>query len=179
MALSHDLLEQAHYLVELHSKEPKQAHLRRAVSAAYYALFHLLIDEALRVMTPASPPQLAEVMRRAFNHADMKNACQGFSSGNPQKEIKKIMSGYKGDDLPLSLSADLKLVARTFVNMQRKRHLADYDNLTTFTKIEVEELLDDTLSAFSAWTKIKEMPDNSDTNVFLCSLLLYKQWQRP
>ena len=176
MALSHDLLEQAHYLVELHSKEPKQAHLRRAVSAAYYALFHLLIDEALRVMTPASPPQLAEVMRRAFNHADMKNACQGFSSGNPQKEVRKVLMNYKDDDSPLLLSAELKLVSRTFVSMQRKRHLADYDNLTTFTTIEVEELLDDTLSAFSAWEKIKETPD---ANVFLCSLLLYKQWQRP
>lgn len=30
----------------IHRNEPSQAHLRRAVSTAYYAFFHLLISEA-------------------------------------------------------------------------------------------------------------------------------------
>ena len=47
MAFADDLLEQAYHLANRESGDPKQASLRRAVSTAYYALFHLLIDEAV------------------------------------------------------------------------------------------------------------------------------------
>ena len=44
-----DLLDQAVSLAKLDAKKPKQANLRRAVSSTYYALFHLLVDEACRI----------------------------------------------------------------------------------------------------------------------------------
>jgi len=47
MAFADDLLEQAYHLARRERKNPTQASLRRAVSTAYYALFHLLIDEAV------------------------------------------------------------------------------------------------------------------------------------
>jgi uncharacterized protein (UPF0332 family) len=47
MSFAHDLLEQAEHLVNRDGATPKQASPRRAVSTAYYALFHLLIDEAV------------------------------------------------------------------------------------------------------------------------------------
>ena len=43
MRLPEGLLEQAQHLVKREPKRPKQASLRRAISTAYYALFHLLI----------------------------------------------------------------------------------------------------------------------------------------
>ena len=46
MAYANDLLELAQHLAKLDSENPRQACLRRAVSTAYYALFHLLIAEA-------------------------------------------------------------------------------------------------------------------------------------
>ena len=46
MAFHDDLLELAQDLANLHPEDPHQASLRRAVSTAYYALFHLLISEA-------------------------------------------------------------------------------------------------------------------------------------
>jgi hypothetical protein len=47
MALADDLLEQAHHLAKREPKRPRQASLRRAVSTAYYSLFHLLISSAI------------------------------------------------------------------------------------------------------------------------------------
>ena len=47
MPFPDDLLEQAYDLAQKELISPKQASLRRAVSTAYYALFHLLIDEAV------------------------------------------------------------------------------------------------------------------------------------
>jgi hypothetical protein len=44
VAYHDDLLQQALELVHSKQRKPKQASLRRAVSTAYYALFHLLIS---------------------------------------------------------------------------------------------------------------------------------------
>ena len=47
MAYHDDLIQHAVFLSELNlPHEPKQVDLRRAVSAAYYGLFHLLTMEA-------------------------------------------------------------------------------------------------------------------------------------
>jgi len=47
MAYHDDLMEHAIFLSQLNlSGKPRQVDLRRAVSAAYYALFHLLTTEA-------------------------------------------------------------------------------------------------------------------------------------
>lgn len=47
MPFPDDLLEQAYDLAQKEATDPKQASLRRAVSTAYYALFHLLVEEAV------------------------------------------------------------------------------------------------------------------------------------
>jgi uncharacterized protein (UPF0332 family) len=44
MAFAEDLLRQAFLLLHKEPKTPTQASLRRSVSTAYYALFHLLIE---------------------------------------------------------------------------------------------------------------------------------------
>lgn len=48
MGLADDLLQQADHLATYEGVTPSQASLRRALSTAYYALFHLLIEEAAR-----------------------------------------------------------------------------------------------------------------------------------
>ena len=50
MSLHGDLLRQARHLAAKEPRRPLQASLRRAVSAAYYSLFHLLVDEAVNRM---------------------------------------------------------------------------------------------------------------------------------
>ncbi len=46
MALAQDLLEQAQHLAVYEGSNPSQAALRRSISTAYYALFHLLVEDA-------------------------------------------------------------------------------------------------------------------------------------
>ena len=72
MAFPDDLLEQAQHLAQREPKRPKQASLRRAVSTAYYALFHLLITETTRNWRrPAERHTLA----RMFEHTQMGKVC--------------------------------------------------------------------------------------------------------
>jgi len=52
--------------------KPKQALLRRAISAAYYSLFHLLNDDgAKRIKTSAT---LQPYVARSFQHASVQDA---------------------------------------------------------------------------------------------------------
>jgi uncharacterized protein (UPF0332 family) len=72
MAFPNDLLEQALHLANREPKRPKQASLRRAVSTAYYALFHLLsIETAKNWRRPAERPTVA----RMLEHMPMSKVC--------------------------------------------------------------------------------------------------------
>jgi hypothetical protein len=69
VAYHDELLQQAKELVHKNPNNPTQADLRRSVSPAYYALFHLLIFEAcLNWSNHVSRPGLA----RMFDHGVMK-----------------------------------------------------------------------------------------------------------
>src|SRR5262245_50068779 len=79
MALHEDLLAQAAWLTTKDARRPKQASLRRAVSTAYYALFHLLVDEASRFLVGgAKRIQLRHQLARAFEHGQMRHAASAF-----------------------------------------------------------------------------------------------------
>jgi hypothetical protein len=112
MSLAQDLLDQADHLINMDGASPKQASLRRAVSTAYYALFHLLIDEAVNNWGIA---RHRGKLARTFDHGSMKRTCDDYAknfyvAGKPASEVL------------------LKDVAKTFSDLQLKRHTADYDN---------------------------------------------------
>jgi hypothetical protein len=88
MSIPRDLLGQAEHLVELDPKRPKQANLRRAVSSAYYALFHLLVEEAAASLVVDR--DLRRLVRRAFDHAEMKDAAKAFGSASLPKSIAAV-----------------------------------------------------------------------------------------
>ena len=104
-------------------KKPKQANLRRAVSAAYYAVFHLLVDEACRIQIGAQHHQspFRQVLGRAFAHGVMKEACRSFGGGTLKKSVAK------GLPASFTIPGEILKLAETFIDLQDKRHLADYD----------------------------------------------------
>ena len=73
MSLPLDLLGQAKLLATKEFRRPRQASLRRSVSASYYALFHLLVDAATRRLVWGNERQeLRNCLTRAFDHGVMK-----------------------------------------------------------------------------------------------------------
>lgn len=81
-SLHRDLLEQAGHLARKEPKKPRQASLRRAVSTAYYALFHLLIAEAtVLLLTKTKNKALRHALARAFRHNTMKRVSSEFAKG--------------------------------------------------------------------------------------------------
>jgi len=142
MAFHNDLLRQAIQLVHKEPENPKQASLRRAISTAYYALFHLLISEAVANWNRHN---LRLSLGRAFNHTPMKEASNRVLNTNTFP--------FVGED-PMMV-AKLRTVAKAFVQLQDKRHIADYDNTTFWTRIESLEQVKSAEKAFAEWKLIR------------------------
>jgi uncharacterized protein (UPF0332 family) len=152
MALPEDLLEQALFLVRREPKRPKQASLRRAVSTAYYAIFHLLIHEAVTNWRRRGERNL---LSRMFEHGVMKKAC-----------AKKCKELENKADVGLR---NLYFVADTFVQMQQHRHIADYDNDTKWTRVDAMNQVNAVADAFETWKSIR---GDREAQKFLVSLLI-------
>jgi uncharacterized protein (UPF0332 family) len=152
MAFPEDLLQLAYDLV-MDEEHLNQAYLRRAVSTGYYALFHLLIDEAVGKW--AVERQRSSIAR-IFEHRAMKTTCN---------EI--LTNAKNGADVP----EELRVVSHIFIQLQEHRHTADYNNSKQWSRRDVLNVLTLTTDAFNAWYEIREQDAAQD---FLLQLFLPK-----
>jgi hypothetical protein len=135
MALHDELMDHAHQLASSDPSRPRRVNLRRAVSAAYYSVFHLLVASATRRFEGELRPEVA----RWYGHDRMKQVCGWFgSSGTPPPSVAAVL-GYPK---PGRVSPQLSELADTFVALQEARHRADYDLAYRQGKQEVGTLLD-------------------------------------
>ena len=146
---------------------PKQASLRRAVSTAYYALFHLINDSAVAVVAPNVTLETNHRIRRWFDHAEMKKVCGRFLPVRLTAPLLQLIGP--------EASPDLQTVALTFIVLQDARHSADYDLSPTFSRSQALGLIQEAQTAFQVWHRIRR---SSEANIFILSLLLWKNWER-
>lgn len=106
----------AHALNLIHSGPPSEMLLRRAVSAAYYAVFHLLIFESTQHWDNAA---LRTALGRGYDHGLMRTTSNRVLDG---REFP-----YTNEDP--RVVATLRDIAQGFSQLQQDRHFADY-NLT-------------------------------------------------
>ena len=114
MAYHDDLL--AHALSLVQASPPSELTLRRAVSSAYYAVFHLLIFEATEHWDSLS---LRSTLGRAYDHSLMRTTSNRILDG---REFP-----YTNEN-PVEVR-QLREIAQGFGQLQEDRHFADY-NLT-------------------------------------------------
>jgi len=153
MSFADDLLMQADQLIAQDPRRPKQASLRRGVSAAYYALFHLLTEASANFLISGNGPgreELRNAIRRGYGHNEMKAISNGFAGGTPPQPWKAA-SGV--------ISPHLRLVAETFVELQEARHQADYDHARSWTRQEAVDLVRRAQLAFVEWERAKGARD--------------------
>ena len=155
-----DLIAIARELVN--RDHPRQVHLKRAMSTAYYAMFHALCRNcADSLVGPEGTPDRS---RRAWNqayraveHGETKSRCRD----------KGVMDAF-----PQSI----RYFARHFVRVQELRHEADYDPAISFTPQEVIRVIDETEAmidklmnselrdrkAFAVWITMKKRTKNEE-----------------
>jgi hypothetical protein len=170
MSLADELLVQAQFLASLDPHSPTQANLRRAVSSAYYAVFHLFSAEVAAQIVSSGPSGLRERTQRALNHATMYKAAASFSQ-----------SGARPANLPADivlsgpLSPELVSIAQGFKLLQDERHAADYNVNQRFDRISVLALVQTAEDIFDDWRKEKT---SGNAPIFLASLMFWQLWNK-
>jgi hypothetical protein len=157
MGIAEDLLALADRLAAPAPGEPEQASLRRSISTAYYALFHLLVQESVQKWSGSATARLG--LERRFEHRIMKEVSNAV-----------WRSSWRGWSVPSpAVPPELEAVAEAFVKLQEARHQADYDNSRTWKSTDVRARVADTQRAFADWAKIRTHPAASE---YLLSLLI-------
>ena len=107
-----DFIKAALDLVEANDGKPRQANLRRAISTAYYALFHAMAkccaDTLIGGAGSVKSKEAWLQTYRALQHGAAKSACS----------TAKIIGLFP---------QEIQDFANLFVTMQTKRHSADYN----------------------------------------------------
>ena len=131
-----DLIETARRLTQSGAALPSQADLRRAVSTAYYALFHCLAATAADLLTGGGDrgPEWHQVYR-ALEHGKAKRACR-------QREALRAF--------PMEIHS----FAKTFVEFQDARHEADYALEGQYIEVNVLAIINRAEGAISRFEQV-------------------------
>lgn len=121
------LLEQADGLILATRGRPRQVDLRRAISSAYYAVFHAVItaaaDEIVGVVHRGTRDHA--LVMRSIDHRTIKTCClEIVKTSPPRTYVPYIPTG--------GFSADIQAFANVFPDLQDERHAADYDSMPRY-----------------------------------------------
>ena len=117
--------------------EQAQTHLKRAVSTAYYAMFHAVCVNAAELLSSAgNGPATAAAWRQAYRapeHTHVRNQCR-----NPS-----LMAAFP---------TEVRDFARIFVENQGHRNQADYNPASDFYPLNVSQIIDNAEIAINQLT---------------------------
>ena len=147
-----DLIATAHSLAEGDPRRPSQANLRRAVSTAYYAVFHCLAGTAADLLIGGSRSEAWHRVYRALEHGSAKSACRNRQA---MQRFPPEIQGF----------------ADTFVTLQKARQGADYALDARFDKPDVLAAID---SAETAIARI-EQADTRHRRAFVVHVLFKRR----
>ena len=114
----HALIETARRLAESSGAQPTQADLRRAVSTAYYALFHCLAGTGADLLAGSSESPEWHQVYRALEHGKARSACQ-------QQAVMR------------TFTEEVRTFGDTFIGLQKVRQQADYAHGGEYSKPDV------------------------------------------
>jgi len=149
--------------------DPTEIELRRALSSAYYGVFHRLTNAGSMRFAAGGDP-LRFQAARAFSHATMRKVCDAYV----RSPTRPFPPGL--EHLNTSV-ADHRLieVARAFARLQEGCHTADYDLSAAIGFDYVAQLVAVAETALADFERIETFPE---TTVFLTALLLADRWTR-
>ena len=146
------MIESARVLATHDPRRPKQANLRRAVSAAYYAVFHSLARTAADLVVGRAHSEAWHQVHRALEHGSAKNACRN-------KEARQ------------KFPPAIREFAESFVALQDMRHRADYALDELFDRVETLAVIDRAENAVNRMERVS----NQDRRRFVAHVLFKRR----
>jgi hypothetical protein len=118
-------------------RSPRQVDLRRAISSAYYGLFHFMLAALADEFVGTSQRRTRRygLVYRSVEHRTLREICTEAAKQAPAKRYLAYLP-------PTGFGPDIQVFARAALELQEARHGADYDPLLSFTswdaKVAVE-----------------------------------------
>jgi hypothetical protein len=146
----HLFVQAVAFLLQLGRGSLRQADLRRTLSNAYYGLFHA-------ILTAAADTAVGRTMRgtplwtlayRSISHQRLKNICDAIQKGSLKPALRRC-EPVGGFGVPV------RTIARAVVDLQDRRHAADYDPSLSFVQSDARAGLE---SARSAVDRLARLP---------------------
>jgi len=158
------LLEQALQLINPPpSGPPRQADIRRAISSAYYAVFHLtmtaLADEFIG-RSHRSTPRYALVYRR-IDHRALRELCIEVLRPSPTRKYAPYIPAN-------GFGADIEAFCFAATELQQQRHTADYDPIPRFLKLDALVAINAARNAVLCFTQATPAHRRAFLTILLC-----------
>jgi hypothetical protein len=123
------LFEQANKLITIQTGPPRQVDIRRAISAAYYATFHATITAAADQFIGVTNRDASRygLVYRSVSHAWLRDLCKEVQKPTPTNKFKPYAPSN-------GFGPNITAFAAALVELQEKRHAADYDVMIRVNK---------------------------------------------
>jgi uncharacterized protein (UPF0332 family) len=122
---------------------PRTVHARRAVSAAYYALFHQVTINLARRASTGLPDAVGWALCRTFSHTKLREATD-LMTRRPDELRRSTRATLTTDLVDRALDDEgMAVFARGFGPLQQARHEADYDHTTVIDRTTSERRVQD------------------------------------
>lgn len=123
------LFEQAEWLITSRAGRPRQVDIRRAISAAYYGLFHAIVTAAADQFVGVTNRDRNDysLVYRSVDHKWLRELCM---------EVRKptLINRFKRYEPGNGFGPDIVAFAIAAAELQEKRHAADYDVMIRMTQ---------------------------------------------
>lgn len=138
--------------------------LRRAVSNAYYALFHTASVCTAEWLMPNATQEERLALVRRFSHKAFRSVFERIAQprANKVEHLQLVLDA-------LHENADFVVLAQAYVDLYDARNKADYDHNADLTRMEVLTLVDRSTLAISTIRKAPRIHADVDCErLFAC-----------
>jgi len=146
------LFEQADRLISPLAGRPRQADMRRAISAAYYAIFHAIVTAATDEFVGVTNRDESRygLVHRSVDHAWLRRLCEEVQKTTPSSKFRRYAP-------PAGFGANIVSLAATVEELQEKRHAADYDVMIRMNRSDAVVAIAAARAAISRFEKASQL----------------------
>jgi hypothetical protein len=126
---SDHLFEQADKLIVSQAGRPRQADIRRAISAAYYGLFHAIVAKAVDQFVGATNRDKSHygLAYRSVSHSRLREVCNEVQKSTQSNKYRPYIP-------TTGFGSNIIAFAEAALELQERRHSADYDVMVSMTR---------------------------------------------
>jgi hypothetical protein len=148
------LLNHARQLAErtADTTSPRSVHARRAISAAYYALFHRVCISVTWTLVPGDSDHVRWAFCRTFDHGPIESVAKWVQGQHkPPKSIAGLVDVAEQ-------SEQIRTLTEKFVLLKQRRHDADYNHLIVFGRTNALHAVQESRAAIDTVNTVSGEP---------------------